>query len=110
MPGPRLGRLIGPVLAAAVVAGCGGGSDKPPFVPLNERPVDYRGGFYICSVGEVKYVAQRYGVHEATPEAVADAVAAAIAGGSSSAARLARQGCLDALAAQADRKPGQDAP
>ena len=97
------------MLAALALAGCGG-EDEPEVIPLNERPVEYRGAYAICSIGSVAYVAQRYGVEEATPAAVADAAAKAVGATSENSAKLARAGCLEAIAARDARGPGNEIP
>ena len=100
---------VAAALAALALAGCRG-EDEPEVIPLNERPVEYRGAYAICSIGSVAYVAQRYGVDEATPSAVADAAAKAVGATSKSSARLARAGCLEAIAARDARGPGNEIP
>jgi len=55
-------------------------------------------------------VAQRYGVEDATPEAVADAAARAVGATSKQSAELARAGCLEAIAARDARGPGNETP
>ena len=102
-------RRLAPVLAALALTGCGGG-DEPELIPLNERPVEYRGAYAICSIGSVRYIAERYGVDEATPEAVAEAAAKAVWATSEDSAELARAGCLEAIAARDARGPGNETP
>ncbi|HXH89031.1 MAG TPA: hypothetical protein VNI55_10565 [Gaiellaceae bacterium] len=100
---------LAPLLGALALAGCG--SDDPETViPLRDRPVEYRGAHAICSIGSVTYVAQRYGVDEATPEAVAAAAARAVGATSKQSAELARAGCLEAIAARDARGPGNETP
>ena len=103
-------RLAAATVAALALAGCRG--DDEPEMPLDIRaqPVEYRGAYAICSIGSVRYVAQRYGVAEATAEAVADAAAKAVGSTSAQSAKHARRGCLDAIAARAPRRPGNEAP
>jgi hypothetical protein len=102
-------RTLTVALAALALAGCRG-EDEPEVIPLNERPVEYRGAYAICSIGSVAYVAQRYGVEEATPAAVADAAAKAVGATSENSAKLARAGCLEAIAARDARGPGNEIP
>lgn len=97
-------------VAALVPAGCRGDDEPPPPVDIRTQPVEYRGAYAICSIGSVRYVAQRYGVSEATPEAVAEAAAKAVGSTSRESAKHARRGCLDAIAARAPRGPGNEAP
>jgi hypothetical protein len=102
-------RWLAPALAVVALAGCGG-EDEPEVIPLGQRPVEYRGAYAICSIGSVRYIAERYGVDEATPEAVADAAAHAVGATSEDSAELARAGCLEALAARDARGPGNETP
>lgn len=101
--------LVALALALLVLGGCGG-DDAAPIVPLNEQPVAYRGAYAICSIGSVEYVAERYGVKDATPEAVANATASAVGSTSKESAANARRGCLAAIAARNARGPGNQAP
>ncbi len=96
-------------LAPLLLSGCGGDDPGPP-IPLERRPVEYRGAYAICSLGSVEYIAERYGVKEATPDAVADAAAAAVGYTSPESATNARRGCLDAIEARNARGPGNQAP
>ena len=97
--------------AALLLAGCGGDEEsEPPPLDVRAQPVEYRGAYAICSIGSVAYVAARYGVSEPTPEAVAEAAAKAVGFTSTKSAELARRGCLDAIAARAPRRPGNEAP
>jgi hypothetical protein len=103
-------KVFAPAFAALLVlAGCGGKSD-PEVIPLEQRPVEYRGAYAICSIGSVRYIAQRYGIEEATPEAVADVAAQAVGATSKNSAELARAGCLEAIAARDARGPGNETP
>ena len=97
-------------LVALMLAGCRADDEPEPPVDIRAQPVEYRGAYAICSIGSVRYVAQRYGVAEATPEAVADAAAKAVGSTSPQSAEDARRGCLDAIAARAPRQPGNEAP
>lgn len=101
---------LAPALAALALSGCGRNDDPTTVIPLQERPVEYRGAYAICSIGSVRYVAERYGVVEATPGAVADAAATAVGATSKRAADLARAGCLEAIAARDARGPGNETP
>ena len=103
-------RLLVAAVAALVLAGCGGGDEPPAPLDIRSQPVEYRGAYAICSIGSVRYIAQRYGVAEPTPEAVADAAAKAVGSTSPESAKHARRGCLDAIAARAPRRPGNEAP
>ena len=103
-------RALALALAVVALAGCGGDDEPPPPLDIRAQPVEYRGAFAICSIGSVRYVAQRYGVSEATPEAVAEAAAKAVGSTSPQSAKHARRGCLDAIAARAPRAPGNEAP
>jgi hypothetical protein len=101
---------IAPALAALLLlTGCGG-KDEPDVIPLDHRPVEYRGAYAICSIGSVRYIAERYGIEEATPEAVADVAAQAVGATSKDSAELARAGCLEAIAARDARGPGNETP
>ncbi len=103
-----LAPLVVFVLVVLVLTGCR--DEQPPPLDIRAQPVEYRGAYAICSIGSVRYVAQRYGVREATPEAVAEAAAKAVSSTSPQSAKLARRGCLDAIAARAPRGPGDEAP
>jgi hypothetical protein len=107
----RLAPAVAAVVPAALVvlAGCGG-KHEPKVIPLEQRPVEYRGAYAICSIGSVRYIADRYGIDEATPEAVADVAAKAVGATSKDSARLARAGCLEAIAARDARGPGNETP
>lgn len=105
----RGARVLAPALAVLALASCGGG-DATPAIPLHERPVEYRGAYAICSIGSVSYIADRYGINEATPEAVADVAADAVGATSAQSAELARAGCLEAIAARDARGPGNESP
>ncbi len=105
--------LASPLAALAVgglvLTGCDDDESARP-LDIRAQPVEYRGAYAICSIGSVRYVAQRYGVAEATPEAIADAAAKAVGSTSAESANQARRGCLDAIAARAPRTPGNEAP
>ena len=103
-------RLLAPAVAAFALAGCRGDDEPAPPLDIRSQPVEYRGAYAICSIGSVRYVAQRYGVAEPTPEAVADAAAKAVGSTSPESAKHARRGCLDAIAARAPRRPGNQVP
>ncbi|MBA2297183.1 MAG: hypothetical protein H0W14_04025 [Actinobacteria bacterium] len=103
-------RPLAPALVLFVLTGCGGDDEPAPPPDVRSQPVEYRGAYAICSIGSVRYVAERYGVPEATPEAVADAAAKAVGSTSPKSAEFARRGCLDAIAARAPRRPGNEAP
>ena len=66
-------RLLAFAIVVLALAGCRGDDEPEPPLDIRSQPVEYRGAYAICSIGSVRYVAQRYGVAEATPEAVADA-------------------------------------
>ena len=102
--------LLAPAVTAFALAGCGGDDEPAPPLDIRAQPVEYRGAYAICSIGSVKYIAERYGVAEATPDAVADAAAKAVGSTSPESAKQARRGCLDAIAARAPRRPGNEAP
>jgi len=104
----RGARLLAPAFVALALVGCREGEEEA--IPLHERPVEYRGAYAICSIGSVAYVAHRYGVDEATPEAIADAAARAVDATSEQAAKRARAGCLEAIAARDARGPGNESP
>lgn len=102
---PLLASLV-VVPAALVLAGCGGGgstggdggtSASTGSPSAGSSSGAYQGGFEICSTGTVEEVASSYGVPEPTPDAVSDAIAEAVSGGTPRDAKDAKQGCLDAF-------------
>lgn len=103
-------RLALALAGLVVLTGCGAKAAEPKVVPLEQRPVEYRGAYAICSIGSVRYIADRYGIDEATPEAVADVAAQAVGATSKDSAKLARAGCLEAIAARDARGPGNETP
>ncbi len=96
--------------AVLLLTGCISDDEPAPLVDIRTQPVEYRGAYAICSIGSVRYVAERYGVSEPTPEAVASATAKAVGSTSADSAKHARRGCLDAIAARDSRGPGNEVP
>ncbi len=98
------------MFAVPLSTGCRNDDEPAPPVDIRAQPVEYRGAYAICSIGSVRYVAERYGVSEQSPEAVARAAAKAVGSPSADSAKHARRGCLDAIAARNSRGPGNEVP